>query len=174
MIKKFRHKGLQVFFETGSKSGIQPNHASKLKRQLIRLDLSQSPSDMNVPGWKLHQLSTGYWSIWVNGNWRMTFIFDGVNAKGLQVQEKNNVSLPLQPPQLSIIPFLANIQSNCPLVKGHNSYSLFPFTMRTFGIKGQIQDLPIPVYGDGTCGDLLGYAGANPTYNLHLVWSRLG
>jgi proteic killer suppression protein len=35
---------------------------------------------MNVPGWKLHQLSTRHWSIWVNGNWRMTFAFDGENA----------------------------------------------------------------------------------------------
>jgi proteic killer suppression protein len=80
MIKTFRHKGLQVFFETGSKAGIQPKHASKLKRQLVRLELSKSPSDMNVPGWKLHQLSTRHWSIWVNGNWRMTFAFDGENA----------------------------------------------------------------------------------------------
>jgi|GEM_PF-871875 len=37
-------------------------------------------TDMNVPGWKLHQLSTGHWSIWVNGNWRMTFDFDGEDA----------------------------------------------------------------------------------------------
>jgi proteic killer suppression protein len=35
---------------------------------------------MNAPGWKLHQLSTGHWSIWVNGNWRVTFCFDGDNA----------------------------------------------------------------------------------------------
>ena len=77
MIKTFRHKGLQVFFETGSKAGIQPKHAAKLKRQLVRLDLSSTPSDMNVPGWKLHQLSNKHWSIWVNGNWRITFAFDG-------------------------------------------------------------------------------------------------
>ena len=30
MIKSFRHKGLQRFFETGSKSGIQATHAAKL------------------------------------------------------------------------------------------------------------------------------------------------
>ena len=35
---------------------------------------------MNVPGWRLHQLSTGHWSVWVNGNWRMTFGFEGENA----------------------------------------------------------------------------------------------
>ena len=87
MIKSFRHKGLQVFFETGSKAGIQPHHASKLKRQLVRLDLSKNPSDMNVPGWRLHQLSTGHWSIWVNGNWRMTFDFDGEDAVLIDYQD---------------------------------------------------------------------------------------
>ena len=80
MIKTFRHKGLQAFFETGSKAGIQPHHASKLGRQLTRLDLAANAGDMNVPGWKLHQLSTGHWSVWVNGNWRMTFSFENGHA----------------------------------------------------------------------------------------------
>lgn len=87
MIKTFRHKGLQGFFETGSKAGIQPDHAAKLKRQLVRLDSSKNPGDMNVPGWKLHQLSTGHWSIWVNGNWRLTFDFDGEDAVLIDSQD---------------------------------------------------------------------------------------
>jgi toxin HigB-1 len=80
MIKNFRHKGLEAFFETGSKAGIQPRHAARLGKQLLRMDLAKGPLDMNVPGWRLHQLSTGHWSIWVNGNWRMTFDFEGENA----------------------------------------------------------------------------------------------
>jgi toxin HigB-1 len=80
MIKSFRHKGLQVFFNTGSKAGIQPHHASKLNRQLLRLDIAKSPSDMNLPGWHLHALEQeliGHYSIWVNGNWRITFRSEG-------------------------------------------------------------------------------------------------
>lgn len=80
MIKGFRHAGLQRFFETGSKVGIQPHHAPRLARQLKKLDASAGPADMNVPGWKLHALSTGHWSVWVNGNWRLTFTFDGEDA----------------------------------------------------------------------------------------------
>ena len=38
MIKSFRHDGLQRFFKTGSKAGIQPNHAKKLRLLLARLD----------------------------------------------------------------------------------------------------------------------------------------
>jgi len=87
MIKTFRHKGLQLFFDAVSKAGIQPQHASKLGRQLLRLDLAKNPADMNMPGWKLHLLSTGNWSIWVNGNWRMTFYFEGENAVLVDYQD---------------------------------------------------------------------------------------
>lgn len=83
MIQSFRHKGIQSFFETGSKAGIQSNHASRLRIQLTRLDDATSPQDMNAPGWRLHQLKgelDGHWSITVNGNWRLTFRFDGNNA----------------------------------------------------------------------------------------------
>lgn len=80
MIKSFRHAGLQRFFETGSKAGIQPHQAARLSRQLKKLDTAAEPGDMNVPGWKLHALSTGHWSVWVNGNWRMTFAFEGKDA----------------------------------------------------------------------------------------------
>lgn len=90
MIKTFRHKGLQLFFDTGSKAGIQPNHASKLKRQLRRLDESTSPSDMNVAVWKLHLLHgdmVNHYAVWVNGNWRMTFTFEGTNAVLVDYQD---------------------------------------------------------------------------------------
>lgn len=65
---------------TGSKAGIQPHHASRLSRQLQQLDRARMPEDMNLPGWKPHPLSTGHWSIWVNGNWRLTFGFEDGDA----------------------------------------------------------------------------------------------
>ena len=80
MIQRFRHRGIEAFFKTGSKAGIQPHHAPRLSRQLKHLDRAKVPEDMNVPGWKLHKLSTGHWSVWVSGNWRLTFAFDGENA----------------------------------------------------------------------------------------------
>lgn len=83
MIKSFKHKGLQQFFETGSKAGIQPHHASRLARQLSRLDNAKDAGDMNVPGWRLHSLEgelAGHYSIMVNGNWRMTFMFENEDA----------------------------------------------------------------------------------------------
>ncbi|MBI2801417.1 MAG: type II toxin-antitoxin system RelE/ParE family toxin [Gammaproteobacteria bacterium] len=78
MIKSFRHKGLQRFYQTGRVSGIQPKHAKRLRLQLAALDTTQSIEDMDIPGFKLHPLKgelKNRWSIWVNGNWRLTFEF---------------------------------------------------------------------------------------------------
>lgn len=83
MIKSFLHEGIRLFFETGSKARIRPDHARRLACQLARLDAASSPQDMNVAGWNLHRLShdlTGHWSVRVNGNWRLTFAFDGADA----------------------------------------------------------------------------------------------
>jgi proteic killer suppression protein len=83
MIKSFRHKGIQKFFETGSKAGIQAAHAPRLARQLHQLDVAKRPQDMAIPGWKLHLLTgelAGHWSVWVSGNWRLTFTFEGEHA----------------------------------------------------------------------------------------------
>jgi toxin HigB-1 len=83
MIKSFRHKGLQRFFETGSKSGIQATHAAKLRLQLAALDQATNPEDLSAPSWSLHPLKgglRGHWAITVNGNWRMVFTFEGTDA----------------------------------------------------------------------------------------------
>lgn len=90
MIRSFRHKGLQLFFESGDKRGIIPAHASKLARMLDRLDASTCPEDMNLPGYRLHQLvgrESGMWSVAVNGNWRMTFYFEGQDAVSVDYQD---------------------------------------------------------------------------------------
>jgi len=83
MIKSFRHAGLEKFFFSGSKKGIQPNHARKLNVQLTTLNKAKVPADMAAPSWKLHALRgdlKGHWSIQVNGNWRLTFRFEGEDA----------------------------------------------------------------------------------------------
>ena len=83
MIRTFQHKGLEEFFRRGSKAGIQPAHANRLRLQLGMLDTAKRPDDMGLPGWKLHPLSgslKGHWAVSVSGNWRMTFTFDDGDA----------------------------------------------------------------------------------------------
>jgi len=80
MISSFRHKGLELFFRTGSTKGIQAAHAPKLSRILFSLDTAELATDLNLPAYKLHALKgelKGHLSIWVNGNWRITFRFSG-------------------------------------------------------------------------------------------------
>ena len=83
MIRIFRHKGIERFFKTGSKSGIQAAHAPRLSRQLAALEGARAPADMNLPGWGLHPLKgrlANHWSVTVNGNWRLTFAFEDGDA----------------------------------------------------------------------------------------------
>lgn len=90
MIKSFLHKGLKAFFETGSKAGIQPHHAAKLARQLVRLNVSRESDDMNLPGWRLHALKgdmADHYAVTVNGNWRLTFRFEGEDAVLVNYQD---------------------------------------------------------------------------------------
>jgi len=90
MIKSFRHKGLKQFAETGSKAGIQPKHAPRLKRLLTALDVAIRPADMNAPGYDLHPLKgnlAGHWSVSVSGNWRLMFSFEGEDADLVDYQD---------------------------------------------------------------------------------------
>lgn len=80
MIKSFRHKGLEKFYKTGSKAGIQAKHAAKLRRILGLLDVATKAEDVNLPGYRLHPLTgkqKGFFSVWVNGNRRLIFRFVG-------------------------------------------------------------------------------------------------
>lgn len=90
MIRSFRHKGLERFFRTGSKAGIQPHHAAKLKRLLLALDEATRTEEMDIPSWRLHRLAgvlENHWSVWVNGNWRLTFLFEATDAVLVDYQD---------------------------------------------------------------------------------------
>jgi proteic killer suppression protein len=57
---------------------------------LAALDTSQTVQDMDVPGFRLHPLKgqeKGRWSVWVNGNWRLTFEFRGGQAFVLDYED---------------------------------------------------------------------------------------
>ena len=78
MIVSSRHKGLERMYRDGSKKGVQADHVPQLLRILSLLDVTQSPDDLAIPSFRTHQLKgdlAGPWSIWVNGNWRITFRF---------------------------------------------------------------------------------------------------
>jgi len=90
MIQSFRHKGLRRYFETGSSAGIQPAHAKRLRMILTALDTAMAIEDMDIAGLRLHSLKgteRGRWSVWVNGNWRVTFEFRESHAYVLDYED---------------------------------------------------------------------------------------
>lgn len=83
MIKSWQHKGLKKFYEAGSLAGIIPSHAKKLKIILQRLNAAIKADDMNTPGMDFHGLKgdrMAFYSVSVNGNWRIIFKFEGEDA----------------------------------------------------------------------------------------------
>ena len=92
MIRNFAHKGLEVFFRSGSKAGIRADHANRLRVQLGVLDNATQPGDLDVPGWRLHPLKghlKDHWAVTVNGNWRLTFRFVGTDAELVNYQDSH-------------------------------------------------------------------------------------
>ena len=90
MIKSFAHKGLEVFFFTGSTIGIQVKHSRRLSMILDLLNHAVVAADMDFPGSRLHMLKgnlAGVWSVTVSGNWRITFRFEDGNAYIVDYQD---------------------------------------------------------------------------------------
>jgi toxin HigB-1 len=90
MIKRFRHKGPEALFRTGSTKGVNSQLAPKLRRVLLRLNGGPLPEAMALPGFRLHPLKgdrDGVWSIWITGNYRLTFEIDGEDATNVDLED---------------------------------------------------------------------------------------
>jgi proteic killer suppression protein len=86
MIKSIRHKGLKAFYETGSKAGINADHANKINLFLSMLAVTDRVDNLQSPVLRLHQLKgdmKGHWAVDVSGAWRITFKF--INGEAIDV-----------------------------------------------------------------------------------------
>jgi toxin HigB-1 len=95
MIRGFRHKGLEQFFAAGTIKGINAGHAARLRRILTALHAAEGVGNMNQPGYRLHPLHgdrEGQWAVWVSGNWRLVFAFDGSDAVGVDLVDYHSWS----------------------------------------------------------------------------------
>ena len=78
MIASFRNRRLESLYN-GNERRVAPQHLRKLKRILGLLDISSTPRDMDIPGFRLHSLTgdlRGHYAVRVSANWRVTFRFD--------------------------------------------------------------------------------------------------
>jgi proteic killer suppression protein len=90
MIITFNHKGLEGFFVKGSYKAIPAQYSARIERILDRLDAIVAPEDMNLPGYKFHELKgrrKAVYSVSVSGNWRITFRFDGDNVIEVDLED---------------------------------------------------------------------------------------
>jgi proteic killer suppression protein len=88
LIRSFRHRGLQRLHEEANRKGLPAAIVPKIERVLARLDVAHAPEMMNLPGFRLHPLKgkrKGYWSVWVSGNWRIVFRFDGNDVRDVEL-----------------------------------------------------------------------------------------
>ncbi|MGO4883278.1 MAG: type II toxin-antitoxin system RelE/ParE family toxin [Bryobacteraceae bacterium] len=83
MIRTFRHRGLKRLFEEGDPSKVRADQAKRIADILAHLDRADHPSDLDLPGYRLHPLKgdlKGAWSVTLSGNWRVTFRFENGDA----------------------------------------------------------------------------------------------
>ena len=83
MIRTIRHKGLKRLHEDNDTRGVMAEHAVKLRGILARLDAALAVADMDLPGFRLHQLKgelKAYWAVTVRTNWRVIFRFEHGHA----------------------------------------------------------------------------------------------
>ena len=80
MIHTFRHRGLKRLYERDDPSRVGADLAKRVALALADLDDASKPSDLDMPGYRLHPLKgdlAGLWSISISGNWRITFRVEG-------------------------------------------------------------------------------------------------
>ena len=90
MIVSFRSRALRKFWDKGDMRSVNPQHVNKITLILDMLETAVRPEDMNLAKLDFHKL-TGEnpprWSVHVNGNWCITFSFDGEDAVAVDYED---------------------------------------------------------------------------------------
>ncbi len=90
MIRSLRNKSLRRFAESGDASKLSVRNVERVRRILNRLDKARTPEEMNVSGLGFHPLKgrdKGRYSVWVSGNYRVTFAWDGEDAVDVDLED---------------------------------------------------------------------------------------
>ena len=79
-----------MFYIKGSLKGIPAQFASRIERILDRLDAAQVPNDMDLPGYKFHELRgsrKGVFTVSVSSNWRLSFEFKDSDVVNVNMED---------------------------------------------------------------------------------------
>lgn len=90
MIRSFRSKALKRFAQTGDTSKLSVRNIDRLSRILRALLQAKRPEQLDLPGFKFHRLKgalEGRYAVWVTGNYRVTFGWDGEEAVDVDLED---------------------------------------------------------------------------------------
>ena len=91
MIKSFADTQTQLLFETGKSRRLPPEIVRRAFRKLEYVDLATSVDDLRAPpGNRLHALEgdrKGQYSISVNDQWRICFVFVDGDAHDVEITD---------------------------------------------------------------------------------------
>jgi proteic killer suppression protein len=90
VINSFRNRGLERYFRSGDPSRLAVQNARKVHLILAALEAAAYPRHLDIPGMKFHSLAPGQpgrYSVWVTGNYRITFAFDGRHAIDVDLED---------------------------------------------------------------------------------------
>lgn len=89
MIKGFADKATEKFFETGKSKRLPPAIINRAAMRLNQLDSATVVEDLRLPPSNhLEALSgdrKGQWSIKINDQWRVCFIFENGHAHNVEI-----------------------------------------------------------------------------------------
>jgi len=83
VIRTFRHRGLKRLFLEDDGSKVRADQLGRIADVLSHLDQAIRPSDLDLPGYRLHPLKgrlKDLWSVTISGNWRIVFRFEDRDA----------------------------------------------------------------------------------------------
>jgi toxin HigB-1 len=90
MIRSFRSKALRSFAQTGDATKLSVPNTDRVRRILRALNAAIEPDQMNIPDYKFHLLrgrDKGRYSVWISGNWRITFAWDNKDATDVDLED---------------------------------------------------------------------------------------
>lgn len=90
MIRSFRSKALRDFATMDDHRKLSVPHLGRLRRILVQLDAAREPSDLDLPGYRFHELTgerRGTFAVNASGNYRVTFGWDGRDVIDVDLED---------------------------------------------------------------------------------------
>ena len=88
VIQFFRDAKTETIFNGEFVKGLAHDIQTRTLRKLVVINNAHSLEDLRMPrSNRLHRLQNGYWSLSINDQWRITFLFENGEAKDVGIED---------------------------------------------------------------------------------------